>query len=236
MKKMLVIFTVAIAFIGFALAGADAAVSKKAKKQKAPVIVSTELKDEEVLAKFKETFKNVKSVESVSKTPVAGIYEIVGNGGSAVFYYAPKSDILFFGDMVNKEMKSLTQEKRNSIQQAKLGDIPLDKAIKIGNGQHKVIEFTDPDCPYCRQAASYFKDKDVTKYVFLRPIPALHPKAEEKCRYILDAPDKAKAYYEAMSGALESTTMFLLLGSLITMSGRRRPSSWLAVSCSRKSQ
>ena len=27
----------------------------------------------------------------------------------------------------------------------------LDKALKIGTGKTTIIEFTDPDCPYCRQ-------------------------------------------------------------------------------------
>jgi len=51
------------------------------------------------------------------------------------------------------------------------------------------------------QGAQYFKDKNVTKYVYLIPIPQLHPKSEEKAKYILAAADRAKAYYEVMSGA-----------------------------------
>jgi thiol:disulfide interchange protein DsbC len=141
------------------------------------------------------------NVEAVEKTPIEGIYEIVANKGSIVFYYAPKSELIIFGEIYDKNKKSLTQEKRDQLQTNKLTDIPLDKAIKIGTGKNKVIEFTDPDCPYCRQAAEYFKNKNVTKYVYLIPIAQLHPKAEEKAKYILAAEDKVKAYYEVMSGA-----------------------------------
>jgi thiol:disulfide interchange protein DsbC len=141
------------------------------------------------------------NVEAVEKTPIEGIYEIVANKGSIVFYYAPKSELIIFGEIYDKNKKSLTQEKRDQLQTNKLTDIPLDKAIKIGTGKNKVIEFTDPDCPYCRQAAEYFKNKNVTKYVYLIPIVQLHPKAEEKAKYILAAEDKVKAYYEVMSGA-----------------------------------
>jgi len=141
------------------------------------------------------------NAEAIEKTPLEGIYEIVANKGSIVFYYAPKSELIIFGEIYDKNKKSLTQEKRDQLQAQKLAEIPLDKAIKIGTGKNKVIEFTDPDCPYCRQAAEYFKNKNVTKYVFLIPITQLHPKAEEKAKYILAAADKVKAYYEVMSGA-----------------------------------
>ena len=141
------------------------------------------------------------NVETVVKTPMEGIYEIVANQGSVIFYYAPKSELIIFGEIYDKNKKSLTQEKRDQLQSQKLADIPLDKAIKIGTGKNTVIEFSDPDCPYCRQAAEYFKNKNVTKYVYLIPLPQLHPKSEAKAKYILAAADKAKAYDEVMSGA-----------------------------------
>ena len=152
-----------------------------------------------ITAKIKEIASI--NAEAVEKSPIEGIYEIVANKGSIVFYYAPKSELIIFGEIYDKNKKSLTQEKRDQLQAQKLTDIPLDKAIKIGTGKNKVIEFTDPDCPYCRQAAEYFKNKNVTKYVYLIPIAQLHPKAEEKAKYILAAEDKVKAYYEVMSGA-----------------------------------
>jgi thiol:disulfide interchange protein DsbC len=152
-----------------------------------------------IAAKIKEV--TTINAEAVEKTPIEGIYEIVANKGSIIFYYAPKSELIIFGEIYDKNKKSLTQEKHDQLQAQKLTDIPLDKAIKIGTGKNKVVEFTDPDCPYCRKAALYFKDKNVTKYVYLIPIAQLHPKAEEKAKYILAAEDKTKAYYEVMSGA-----------------------------------
>jgi thiol:disulfide interchange protein DsbC len=82
---------------------------------------------------------------------------------------------------------------------------PLDltKAIRIGSGKTMVIEFTDPDCPFCRRGAAFFRDRqDVTLYVFLTPL-AIHPQAKEKAQYILSARDKAKAYDEVLSGRLD---------------------------------
>lgn len=79
-------------------------------------------------------------------------------------------------------------------------DLDLAKAVKIGSGKTTVIEFTDPDCPYCRKAAKYFQErKDVTLYIFLKPL-AIHPQSKEKVRYILSSPDPARTYEEVMNG------------------------------------
>jgi len=189
MKKNSRIIVIALVIGAFAIV--SMAVNIQAKEQ--------ENVKQAIAAKIKEVTSI--NVESVEKSPIEGIYEIVANKGSIVFYYAPKSELIIFGEIYDKNKKSLTQEKRDQLQANKLTDIPLDKAIKIGTGKNKVIEFTDPDCPYCRQAAEYFKNKNVTKYVYLIPITQLHPKAEEKAKYILAAEDKVKAYYEVMSGA-----------------------------------
>ena len=81
--------------------------------------------------------------------------------------------------------------------------VDLDKAIKVGTGKITVIEFTDPDCPYCRRAEEFFaKRSDVTRYIFLVPLP-MHPDAPAKAQYILSAADGAKAYAEVFGGSLD---------------------------------
>lgn len=88
---------------------------------------------------------------------------------------------------------------------AAAADLDLSKALVIGNGPKTVIEFTDPDCPFCRKAASYFANRtDVTKYVFFIPL-AKHPEAKLKARYILSQANRAKAYHEVMSGKLDGS-------------------------------
>ena len=81
--------------------------------------------------------------------------------------------------------------------------IDLSKAIVIGNGPKKVIEFTDPDCPFCRKASSYFHNRtDVTRYVFFK-ILASHPNSRPKGQYVLSGKDKVKLYHDVMSGAVD---------------------------------
>lgn len=87
-------------------------------------------------------------------------------------------------------------------------DIDLGKSITIGNGPKTVIEFTDPDCPYCRKASVYFDGRsDVTRHIFFYPLPS-HPKAKAKARYALSQQDKANAYHMIMSGSLDRKTSF----------------------------
>src|SRR6185369_12637186 len=83
-------------------------------------------------------------------------------------------------------------------------EIDFSKAVVVGSGPKTVVEFTDPDCPYCRNASRYFDARtDVTRYVFFNPLPR-HPRAKEKAQYVLSQSDKAKAYHEAMSGRFDS--------------------------------
>ena len=206
MKYFRVVIAVVVASAVLILtASSEAAPKKKVpKKASAQKEKIADLSEGKVIDLFKANFKRKDIVpDSAAKSPVEGLYEMTDSRGGIVFYYAPKANMIFFGELLTAEMKSLTAAKRNALQQAKLKNIDIGKALVIGSGKHKVIEFTDPDCPYCRKAAEFFKSKDVTKYVFLRPITQLHPKAEEKSKYILNAKDKAAAYYAVMGGKLD---------------------------------
>ncbi|ABC78585.1 thiol:disulfide interchange protein [Syntrophus aciditrophicus SB] len=149
---------------------------------------------------FKKSFPQIPA-EQISETPVKGIYEVLV--GNQILYYAPESDCLIIGAMVTKDGKNLTEEKIEKVIAAKAKDLPLDSAIKIGRGPHRVIEITDLDCPYCRKASAFFSGRsDVTRYVFLYPL-SYHKDAEAKVMYVLCAVDQGKAYEEAMKGKLD---------------------------------
>jgi thiol:disulfide interchange protein DsbC len=141
-------------------------------------------------------------LESITPTAVKGIYEIVSTGRIA--YYAPGPEYIFTGAIITADGRNLTQERNSELQQKKFKDLPLEKALKIGSGPHKVIEITDPDCPFCRTAATFFSGRnDVTRYIFLYPLASIHPNAEAKVRQIFCAEDRARAYEEAMTGKLD---------------------------------
>jgi len=90
------------------------------------------------------------------------------------------------------------------IRPAAAAEIDFSKAITIGSGPNIVVEFTDPDCPFCRKASKYFEGRsDITRHVFFYPL-ARHPKAKQKAQYVLSMPDKARAYHDVMSGKMDS--------------------------------
>jgi len=143
-------------------------------------------------------------IESVAESQIKGLFEVVS--GQNIFYFYPEKNLLLVGDMYTVAGKNLTGEKKKELKEKaqkqaleKLKDLPLDRAVKIGNGPKTVIEFTDPDCPYCRRASEGLKSRtDITRYVFLTPLA--HPNAITKVYYVLSAADKEKAYHEMMEG------------------------------------
>lgn len=135
--------------------------------------------------------------ESVEPTDIKGLFEVVS--GQNVFYYYPEKDYLFVGEIYAPPGRSITAEKKGELAAKLMKNLPLDKAVKIGDGKTAVVEFTDPDCPYCRKAYEFFKNRtDITIYSFFSPLA--HPAAITKIQYILNAGDKEKAYREMFEG------------------------------------
>lgn len=153
---------------------------------------------------LKKNFPNLR-VDSVKESPIKGLYEIVA--GNQVFYFSPDG-YLMFGELWSKEGKNLTAEMREKVQAEKVKSIPLDKALKIGSGPRQVIEFTDPDCPFCRRVDEFLsKRTDITRYVFFLPLRKIHPDSEKKARYILTHKEKENAFHEVFSGSMDGKSI-----------------------------
>jgi len=83
--------------------------------------------------------------------------------------------------------------------------LSLEKALKIGEGRHMIIEFTDPNCPPCRKAFQIIKKyTDATHYIFFFP---LSKKSEDKVRHILCATDRGEAYNVIYSGEIDEKSL-----------------------------
>ena len=66
-----------------------------------------------------------------------------------------------------------------------VASLPLDLAFKRvkGNGERKLVVFSDADCPFCAKLEKELKSVDnVTIYTFLFPIDTLHPDSARKSR------------------------------------------------------
>ncbi len=124
------------------------------------------------------------------------------NGKKMLVYMTEDGKYLLIGALVDaKTGKNLTKERYREINRVDVSKLPLKEALRItfGKGSKKLIMISDPDCPFCRKAHAYLRDKDVDLYVFLFPLD-IHPEAYTKSVKILCSKDRIKAYDIALSG------------------------------------
>jgi len=144
-------------------------------------------------------------VDSVTKTPVSGIYEVVVDGDQ-VIYSDGKAGYVIVGEMLEtKDKRNLTRERLDKLQEVKFDTLPLDQAIKIvkGDGSRKLAVFSDADCPYCRKLEPELAKLDnVTIYVYLYPLP-FHKDAARKSKVVWCSADKVKAWEDLMLRNME---------------------------------
>jgi protein-disulfide isomerase len=94
-------------------------------------------------------------------------------------------------------------QARADSEAARLKNLPLQQAIRIGTGKQVVIEVSDPDCRFSRRMVRYWDlRQDVTRYVFLVALKN-HPEASGKARYILCSANRTAAYREVYAGGLD---------------------------------
>jgi len=142
-------------------------------------------------------------IDSVLRTPYAGLYEVVV--GESLFYTDEKVTFVFRGEILDaRTQKNLTEERQQKLTAIKFEELPLDLAIKQvrGSGKRVVAIFADPFCPYCRNLdRALLREDDITIYTFLYPI--LRAESPDKARAIWCAPDRARAYYDFMLNGKE---------------------------------
>lgn len=156
------------------------------------------LADEASLKKAIEAAYPKFKIESVIKTPYAGLYEVF-MGGQIVYTDEKLSFLIAEGRLVDpKTKKDITGERLDELTKIDFNSLPLDQAIKVvkGNGSRKLVVFSDVDCPYCKRLEQNELSNitDVTIYTFLYPIESLHPNAAEKSKLIWCASNRAKAW------------------------------------------
>lgn len=151
---------------------------------------------------FQAKFPNA-TVENVTRTPFAGIYEVVFDGQIA--YTDEKLNFVFFGNLYDVRggaERNLTRERSAQLNAATLSK-SADQAFKRvrGNGKRTLYTFEDPNCPWCKRLHQELSSMtNLTVYTFL--IPILSPDSYEKSRAVWCAKDRAKAWDEAMQGTI----------------------------------
>lgn len=140
-------------------------------------------------------------IGQINPGPMPGLFEVVVNGIN-VMYTDKKGELAFFGNMVNlKTQENLTKKRSEELAFVDFAQIPLTQAIvKVkGDGSRKLVVFSDPDCPYCKQLEKELAFLDnVTIYTMLYPLEELHPGARKKSAAVWCASDRAKAWDDLM--------------------------------------
>ena len=143
-----------------------------------------------------ERLPKLPKIDEVSRTPVAGLWE-VRYAGSELLYSDEKGDfILINGSMFDtKAQVDLTEARIDKLLALDFSKLPVKDAIlfKQGTGARKMAVFVDPNCGYCKR---FERDiaaiKDVTIYTFLLPI--LGPDSVLKSKDIWCSKEPAKAW------------------------------------------
>lgn len=139
-------------------------------------------------------------IESITKMPFNGIFEVVMGG--EIVYTDIRAEFMMGGtlyDIRNTPMRNITQDTSQRLASKALAGAH-DSAIKMvrGNGRRVIYTFEDPNCGYCRELYKEFgKMTDVTIYTFLLPI--LSPDSREKSVSVWCSKDRAKAWDQLMT-------------------------------------
>ncbi len=169
------------------------------------------LADEASLKKALEAAYPKFKIESVIKTPYAGLYEVF-MGGQIIYTDEKLTYLIAEGRLVDpKTKKDITGERMEELTKIDFNTLPLDQAIKVvkGNGSRKLVVFSDVDCPYCKRLEQNELSNitDVTIYTFLYPIEQLHPDAAAKSKLIWCANNRVKAWNDwIFNNKLPATT------------------------------
>lgn len=160
--------------------------------------------DDAMLDKLRNQYPNTNFSE-VNPAEVNGLYEVVM--GKNIAYTDADARYFVFGHMFDMVAQAdLTAARKQQLNRVEWPKAYFMNAIKVvkGKGERKLVVFSDPDCPFCRQLEYELEKIDnVTIYTFLYPIDSLHPKAREKAISIWCNTNPAAAWHDWMISGKE---------------------------------
>jgi thiol:disulfide interchange protein DsbC len=149
---------------------------------------------------FEARFPQAK-VQSVSKTPYGGLYEVFMDG--KIHYTDEKVSFIIQGWLVDTATsRNVTEQRMRKLTALNVKELPpLNMAIKKvkGDGSRQLMVFSDPHCTFCKRLEQELASlNNVSIYVFLYPVESKFPGSTELSKSIWCAPDRAKAWDEWM--------------------------------------
>lgn len=145
-----------------------------------------------------ERLPNMPKIDEVSKTPMAGLFEV--RMGNDIMYSDAAGNFLIQGALIDvRQKRNLTEERTDKLSAVPFDQLPLKNAFTQvrGNGKRKLAVFADPNCGYCKRFETDLQKLDnVTIYHVLYPI--LGDDSKNKSRHIWCAKDRAKTWNDWM--------------------------------------
>jgi thiol:disulfide interchange protein DsbC len=146
-----------------------------------------------------ERLPQLPKIDEISRTPMAGLYEIRVNDAE-IYYTDAEGNFLIQGNLIDlRQRRNLTEERIDKLTAIAFKDLPLKDAFTIvrGNGKRKLAVFADPNCSYCKRfERDLGKIDNVTIHTFLYPI--LSQDSAEKSKNIWCAKDRNKSWQDWM--------------------------------------
>jgi len=146
-----------------------------------------------------ERIPQLKNIDEVTKSPMAGLYEVRVNG-TDIFYSDAEGNFLLQGSLIDtRQRRNLTEERVEKLSAINFDTLPLKDAFTIvrGTGKRKLAVFEDPNCGYCKRFERDMQKVDnVTIHMFLYPI--LGADSMEKSKQIWCAKDAGKTWTDYM--------------------------------------
>ncbi|MDI9335607.1 MAG: DsbC family protein [Gammaproteobacteria bacterium] len=140
-------------------------------------------------------------ITKVQKSAIEGVFSIETDQ-QEVYYVDASAKYMVRGDLYEVATKhNLTEERRSQLLKVNWDSFPLGQAIKIvqGSGTRKLIVFSDPRCPYCKQLEQELQQLgDLTVYVFV--VPMLGPESHKLAKKVVCAKDSGKFWLDMMLG------------------------------------
>jgi thiol:disulfide interchange protein DsbC len=187
-----------------AAAALSAAVPVAAQQQPAESSNALAAAAAEAESLLHQTFTNLQ-FQDFGPSPVEGpIYQ--ATAGGRLVYFAPKSGHLLFAAVYDRNGVNVTALAQDVSARKRLGAVDPKEALAIGPADApQVIEFTDPDCPYCQALERFWQakaaeGKQVRRLVYF--VSGIHPAAAAKAEHILCSPDPEAEFRAVYGGAL----------------------------------
>lgn len=151
------------------------------------------------------TFQNM-SIVDFREAPLPGLYQ--ADIGGRIVYYSPDPEALIFGQIFDKNGVDLTAKALQETHAKRQALVDLGDALAIGPaGAPEFVEFSNPDCGYCRLLNNYVLTEEEQGRPVRRKIifTGLNESALSKATHILCSDDPARAFNEIYNGRAPNT-------------------------------